>query len=63
MGVFCVHKPSFLMPGHNFDHTFLDFNAKHELVLYCTSPCNGVKKCSAPDCSHIQPLNFKFYIV
>ena len=23
------------------------------------APCNGVKVCSAPDCSHVQPLNSK----
>ena len=29
------------------------------IVFYCMAPCNGIKVCSAPDCSHAQPLNSK----
>ena len=37
----------------------INISGKDEVVFYCMAPCNGVKVCSAPDCSHFQPLNSK----
>ena len=34
-------------------------NGKDEVVFYRMAPCNGVKVCSTPDCSHVQPFNSK----
>ena len=37
----------------------ININGKDEMVFYRMTPCNGVKACSVPDCSHVQPLNSK----
>ena len=37
----------------------MNINGIDEEVFYRMAPCNGVKVCSAPDCSHAQPLNSK----
>ena len=37
----------------------MNINGIDEEVFYRMAPCNGVKVCSALDCSHAQPLNSK----
>ena len=37
----------------------MNINGIDEEVFYRMAPCNGVKVCSASDCSHAQPLNSK----